>query len=76
MASLLYYMKAIGITLGPNAHSYAEKEDEQRVTISDIRARESTRDGRMARRQHQLELLEAAEATEGLLYGPGIDDSM
>ncbi|CAH2093525.1 unnamed protein product [Euphydryas editha] len=76
MASLLYYMQAMGITLGPNAHSYAEKEDEKRVNISNIRARASTRDGRMARRQHQLELLEAAEASEGLLYDPGIDDSM
>lgn len=76
MASLLYYMNAIGITLGPNAHLYAEKEDEQRVNISDRRARDSTRDGRMARRQHQLELLEANESAEGLLYGPGIDDTM
>lgn len=76
MTSLLYYMNAIGITLGPNAHSYAEKEDEKRVSISDLRARESSRDGRMARRQHQLELLEAAESAEGVLYGPGIDNSM
>lgn len=76
MASLLYYMQAMGITLGPNAYSYAEKEDEKRVNISNIRARENTRDGIMARRQHLLELLEAAEASEGLLYGPGIDDSM
>ena len=57
-------------------HSYDEKEDEKRVSISDLRARESTREGRMARRQHQLELLEAAESAEGVLYGPGIDNSM
>ncbi|XP_054088254.1 uncharacterized protein LOC128922302 [Zeugodacus cucurbitae] len=74
MASLLYYMNAIGITIGPNAHSYAEKEDEKRVSISDLRARESTRDGRMARRQYQLELLQVAESAEGVLYGPGIDN--
>lgn len=30
----------------------------------------------MARRQHQIELLEAATAADGLLYGPGIDDSV
>ena len=30
----------------------------------------------MTRRQHQIELLEAASTAEGLLYGPGIDDSM
>ena len=61
MASLLYYMKATGITLGRK--------------IIDRRARERIRYGRMARRQHQLELLKAAKAAEGLLYGPGIDDS-
>ncbi len=69
-------MNAIEIALEPNADSYAEKEDEQRVNISDRRARENTLNGRIARRQHQLELFEAAESAEGLLYGPGIDDSM
>ncbi|XP_077256710.1 uncharacterized protein LOC143894395, partial [Temnothorax americanus] len=75
-AALLYYMHAIGLLLGPNAHSYAEKEDAERVTIADRRAQENTREGRMVRRQQQNELLEAAERSEGLLYGPGIDDSM
>jgi len=75
-ASLLYYMKALGLSLGPNAHSFAEKEDAQRITISDRRAHESTREGRMVRRQYQMELLEAAEGMEDLLYGPGIDDSV
>jgi len=75
-ASLLYYMSAIGLSLGPIAYSFAEKEDAQRVMISDRRAHESTREGRMVRRQHQIEILEAAEGTEDLLYGPGIDDSV
>lgn len=75
-ASLLYYMKAMGVSAGPNAHSYADREDAQRIRISDLRAHESTREGRMARRQHQIELLEAATAADGLLYGPGIDDSV
>lgn len=65
--SLLYYVNAICISLGFNAHSYAEKEDTQHVMTSDQRAHESTRQGRMIRRQQQLELLEAAE---GILYGP------
>lgn len=68
--SLLYYMNAMGIPLGPNAHSYAEREDAQRVTISNRRSHESTREGRMVRRQHQLDLLEAAVEAKGLLYGP------
>ena len=47
IASLSYYMSAMGLSLGPNAHFYAQKEDAQRVTISDRRAQESTREGRM-----------------------------
>lgn len=75
-AALLYYMNAMGVSLGSNAHSYRDKEDAQRIKISDLRSHESTREGRMARRQHQIELLEAANDANGLLYGPGIDDSM
>lgn len=75
-AALLYYMNAMGVSLGSNAHSYTDKEDAQRIKISDLRSHESTREGRMARRQHQIELLEAANDANGLLYGPGIDDSM
>ena len=33
-----------------------------------------TREGRMKRRQQQIEFLEAASTVEELLYGPGIDD--
>ncbi|GFY79294.1 hypothetical protein TNIN_254441, partial [Trichonephila inaurata madagascariensis] len=43
--------------------------------ISDTRAHGSTREGRMARRQHQLDLLEAADTAEGPSYGPGIGDT-
>ena len=75
-ASLLYYMSAMGLSLGPNAYLYAQKEDAERVTISDRRAQESTREERMVCRQHQIELLEAAEGMEGILYCPRIDDSV
>lgn len=74
--SLLYMMNALGLSIGPNAHSYVEKEDADRVTTSDRRAHEQTREARMAHRQQQINILEAAADIEGLLYGPGIDDSM
>ena len=35
-----------------------------------------THERRIARIQHQIEVLEAAERMEGLLNGPGIDDSV
>ena len=74
--SLLYFMYVMVLSLGPNAHLYAENEDKERVAISDRRAQEPTREERMARRQHQIEILETDEGLEGLLYGPGIDDSV
>lgn len=75
-ASLLYYMSALGLSVGPNAHAYAEKEDAERVAISISRAHERTREGRMVRRRLQFDNLEAADDAEGTSYGPGIDDSL
>ncbi|KAI4476046.1 hypothetical protein M0804_013915 [Polistes exclamans] len=61
---------------GPNAHSFMSKEDAERISISDARAQGSTREGRMARRQQQLNILEANDEAEGSSYGAGIDDTM
>ena len=36
--SFLYYVSVMGLSVGPNAHLYAQKKDAQRVTISDRRA--------------------------------------
>ena len=44
--------------------------------LAERRAAESTREGRMLRRQHQISVLQAASSAEELRYGPGIDDSM
>ena len=59
-SSLLYMMNAMGVTFGPSFHLYAQKKDVNRISISEQRAHESTREGRMVRRQHQIQLLEAA----------------
>lgn len=74
--SLLKMFEAIGVPCGRNAHAYVTHDDEWRITIAEQRAQAATREGRMARRQHQIDVLEAAEDAEGTLYGPGIDDSM
>ncbi|GFU69623.1 uncharacterized protein TNCV_2503431 [Trichonephila clavipes] len=58
------------------AHAHIDKEDAQRVIISDAREHGSTRKGGMARRQHQLDLLEATDTVEGPSKGPEIDDTM
>lgn len=74
--SLLYFMNALGLSLGPNAHAYVEKGDAERISISDARAQGSTREGRMSRRQQHLAVLEANDEAESSSYDPGIDDSI
>ncbi|XP_046737741.1 uncharacterized protein LOC124406385 [Diprion similis] len=74
--SLLFYLNSIGVSCGRNAHEYADKMDEARIALAERRAAESTREGRMLRRQYQISLLQAASSAEELLYGPGIDDSI
>ncbi|KAK0177232.1 hypothetical protein PV328_001308 [Microctonus aethiopoides] len=59
--SLLYFMNAMGISIGPAAHTYVEKADADRIMISNSRTHGNTHEGRMARRQSQLDLLEAAD---------------
>lgn len=69
---LLKMLQAIGVSSGSNAHKYVEKGD-MRIKISDLRAQQ---EARKRLRQAQIEILEAAADSKGLLYGPGIDDSM
>ncbi|XP_074098848.1 uncharacterized protein LOC141527326 [Cotesia typhae] len=52
------------------------EEDAERISILDARAPGSTREGRMARRQQQLNILEANDEAEGSSYGAGIDDTI
>jgi len=74
--SLLYFLNTIGISCGHNAHTYVERTDEARISLAEKRAAESTREGRLMRRQQQIAFLELATSAEDLLYGPGIDNSM
>lgn len=74
--ALLQMFETMGIHSGPNAHQYVTTEDAVRVYTADHRAQQATREGRMLRRQHQIDILEASTSTEKILYGLGIDDSM
>lgn len=73
---LLQMLMAMGINLGTNAHSYVNLTDRLHITTAERRAKENTREGRMRHRQQQEDFLKAAKAAKGLLYRPGIDDSM
>ncbi|XP_039302711.1 uncharacterized protein LOC120357099 [Solenopsis invicta] len=74
--ALLQIMQAMGVSTGPNAHAFVADEDEGRVTIAERCAQENTQEARKHRRQKKIDALEVASAAEGLLYGPGIDDSV
>lgn len=75
LISLLWILQAMGVHCGRNAHEYVREEDELRLHTAEWRVQSKTREGKMLRRQKQIGILEAAAAAEGLLYGPGIDDS-
>lgn len=74
--AILEIYTALGIQNGPNAHRYVELEDLVRIQTADRRTQQATREDRMARRQHQLDILEATTSSGNVQYGPGIDDSM
>ena len=64
---------ALGVQLGPHAHSYAAEEDEKRMKMANQRAEENTKEARKVRRQEKNA---EAEAAEGTLYGAGIDNTV
>ncbi|CAK9821599.1 hypothetical protein ANTRET_LOCUS299 [Anthophora retusa] len=74
--ALLRIFEALNVPCGQNVHGCVIREDESRVTVAEQHAQEVTREGRMTRRQRHLDYLESVADAEGLLYGPGIDDSM
>ena len=73
---LLGVFDALGVQLGPNAHTFAVESDEQRLLEANKRAQENSKEARMARRQARLVSTKAANASEGTTYDAGIDDSM
>ena len=75
-ASILKVFEGLGVPCGSNSHEFVENADEKRVSLAEQRAQNATREARMARRQHQLDCLEAASSSEQTLYGPGIDDDL
>jgi len=74
--SLLEIMNVLGISVGPGAHLYVVQEDETRIAKAELQAQEQTKEGRIRRRQQNLENMNIPSTVEDLHYGPGIDDSM
>ncbi|EZA50167.1 hypothetical protein X777_11230 [Ooceraea biroi] len=74
--ALLQIMQTMGISTGPNAHAFVADEDQEHIATAERRAQANTQEARKRRRQEKIDALEVASAAEGLLYGPGIDDSV
>ena len=66
----------MGIKLGRYAHTFSREEDSIRVDPANRRSLEKTRETRVARRRLKITADAATEAEEGILNGPGIDDSV
>ncbi|KYN23128.1 hypothetical protein ALC57_04462 [Trachymyrmex cornetzi] len=76
VTSLLEVMNVLGISVGSGAHLYAAQEDETHITKVELQAQEQTKEGRIRRRQQNLEDMNIPSTVEDLHYGSGIDDFM
>ncbi|XP_014478531.1 PREDICTED: uncharacterized protein LOC106746440 [Dinoponera quadriceps] len=52
---LLEIMNVLGISVGSGTHLYAAEEDETRIAKAELQAQEQTKEGRIRRRQQNLE---------------------
>lgn len=75
VTSLLEVMSVLGIRIGSAAHLYAAQEDEERIARAEQQAQEQSKEGRIRRRQQNLDAMNIPSAVEDLFYGAGIDDS-
>lgn len=76
ITSVLRIMSIMGISLGPNAHQYAMREDDRRIVQAEVCAQEQTKEARIPRRQQNLDNMCIVSTVEDLYYEPGIDDSV
>lgn len=67
---------ALGVPCGTNSHRFVETEDERRISISELRAWDVTKEARIARKQQQANVLEDEINALESYYGPGIDDDL
>jgi len=74
--AILKMLETLGVSCGHHAHAYIAKADEQRISIAEQRALNTSKEERIARRQSQKDHLEHVTDAEGTLYGPGIDDTV
>ncbi|XP_014469587.1 PREDICTED: uncharacterized protein LOC106741784 isoform X2 [Dinoponera quadriceps] len=70
VTSLLEIMNVLGISVGSGAHLYAAEEDETRIVKAELQAQEQTKEGRIWRRQQNLEEMNIPLTEEDLHYGP------
>ena len=67
-------MVMFGAQIGRNAYSYAEEYDERRITRAELSMSEASKKARAFLRSKKLAQNDVYEATDGLLYDPGIAD--
>jgi len=71
---LLKIMETMEVTIGKNAVSLVQRRDESRITFSNRRSLEASKEHRAEIRLQRVAVNEAYEDEEGLMYGAGIAD--
>jgi len=67
-------METMGVTIGMGAAAHAARNDQLRITEANRRDCEAMKKRRTQIRYEKVAENEFYEDTEGILYGPGIDD--
>jgi hypothetical protein len=72
MKSILRMFRMMGIIVGHCAKEYTESRDAARIQLAEKRCKETSKEGRTARRQSASDEQHFLEHEEGVLYGAGI----
>lgn len=74
LASILRIMNKLDIVVGTQALNFAKNADNTRIARQNRMSQHSSKEARIARKQHELEQNQLFEEAEGLLYAPGVAD--
>lgn len=72
--TILKIMDTLGCKIGRYSVAYAQKMDEKRISRAEMRSSHESKEARLQRKKDKTLRNELFEESEGLLYGPGIDE--
>lgn len=67
-------MPRLGVEIGSRALQYSDKANDDRIRRQGVRASQTTKEARTARKKLAAHVLELHEQSEDQPYGPGISE--